>query len=216
MRTIFFLLLLANLTLFGYTRLDARGTGEAVRLTQQVKPEMIKLLTPQQVAALAPSKVSALADVCMEWGPLSDGDRSRALTELEPLALGRLLTQKRTDVNATHYVHLPRNTNKAAIDKRMADLDTAGLRNVTVIDSGPQRYTISLGAFRSEEAANAYLQELSRKGIADAKVEPRTQVLPQTVLVVRAPEASVVSRLKTLQTSYPETETRIGPCDKTT
>jgi hypothetical protein len=216
MRTIFFLLLLANLTLFGYTHLDARGTGEAVRLEQQVKPDMIKLLTPQQVAALAPSKVSALADVCMEWGPLSDGDRSRAMTELEPLALGRLLTQKRTEINATHYVHLPRNANKATIDKRVADLSAAGLRNVTVIDSAAQRYTISLGAFKSEEAANAYLGELSQKGITDATVEPRAQVLPQTVLVVRDPEANVVSRLKTLQTTYPETETRIGPCDKTT
>ena len=37
------------------------------------------LLSPQQVAALGPAKVSALADVCVEWGPLSDSDKARAL-----------------------------------------------------------------------------------------------------------------------------------------
>src|SRR5207244_4038693 len=114
MRTIFFLLLLANLALFGYTQLDSGGTGEAVRLTQQVRPELIKLMTPQQVAALSPAKVAALADVCMEWGPFSDGDRARATAELEPLALGRLLTQKRTDTNTSHWVYLPRIATKPA------------------------------------------------------------------------------------------------------
>jgi len=55
MRTLVFLLLLANLTLFAYTRLDSAGGGEGVRLTQQVQPDKIKLLTPQEVAALGPA-----------------------------------------------------------------------------------------------------------------------------------------------------------------
>ena len=59
MRTILVLLLLANLTLFGYTRLDGIGGGEAVRLTQQVLPDKIKLLAPREVAALGPTKVAA-------------------------------------------------------------------------------------------------------------------------------------------------------------
>jgi len=97
MRTIVLFLLLANLTFFTYTRLDASSEGEAVRLVEQVQPEKIKLLTPQQVAALGPAKVAALADVCLEWGPLSDADRTRALADLDPLALGKLLTQRRTE-----------------------------------------------------------------------------------------------------------------------
>jgi hypothetical protein len=35
--------------------------------------------------------------VCVEWGPFSDADRGRALADLEPLALGRLLSQKRVE-----------------------------------------------------------------------------------------------------------------------
>ena len=63
MRTLVLLLLLANLTLFAYIKLDSLSTGEGVRLSQQVQPEKITLLTPQQVAALGPAKMSALADV---------------------------------------------------------------------------------------------------------------------------------------------------------
>src|SRR5512144_1755736 len=87
MRTVIILLLLANLTFFAYTRLDTGTDGEAVRLAEQVQPDKIKLLTPREVAALGPTKVAALADVCVEWGPLGETERTRALAELEPLAL---------------------------------------------------------------------------------------------------------------------------------
>src|SRR5437899_2211896 len=59
MRIIVALLVLANLALFLYTRLDSLGTGEGVRLAQQVQPDKIVLLSPQQVAALGPAKVSS-------------------------------------------------------------------------------------------------------------------------------------------------------------
>src|SRR5256885_3414895 len=101
MRTILWLLLLANLTLAGYIIIDNSldTGGEAVRLKQQVRPEKIAILTPPQVAALGPGKVASLADVCIEWGPLSDADRTRALADLDNLQLGRLLTQRRIDVD---------------------------------------------------------------------------------------------------------------------
>ncbi len=62
MRIVVLLLVIANLTLFAYTRLDAASRGEASRLERQVQPDKIKLLTPPQVAALGPAKVAALAD----------------------------------------------------------------------------------------------------------------------------------------------------------
>jgi hypothetical protein len=70
-----------------------------VRLKEQVRPDKITILTPQQVAALGPGKVASLADVCMEWGRFSDSDRTRALADLEACSSGRLLTQRRIDVD---------------------------------------------------------------------------------------------------------------------
>jgi hypothetical protein len=215
MRTILLLLLFANVALFGYTRLDRAGQGEAARLAQQVQPDKIRLLTPQQVAALGPAKVAALADVCLEWGPFNDGERARALAELEPAGLGRLLTQKRVENTTAYWVFVPRLANKAAADKRAVELKAAGVKDLVVVDNGPQRLAISLGVFRTEEAATAHVAELAKLGVADARAGPRQQVVVQTQLVVRDPEAAVVARVKALQPGFPGSEIAIGACEKT-
>jgi hypothetical protein len=215
MRILAFLLLLANLSLFAYTRLDSVGAGEGVRLGQQVQPDKVKLLTPQQVAALGPAKVAALADVCIEWGPLSDTDRARALTSLEPLELGRLVTQKKVEVVANYWVFLPPAASKAAADRRVDELKAQGIRDALVVDSGPQRLAISLGAFRSEDQARAWLATLQRQGVRNATAGQRVQAVQQMALVVRDPPAPAVLRLKELQGEFPGSELKIGSCEKT-
>src|ERR1700741_3524309 len=103
MRTLVLLLLLANVTLFGYIKLDRMSAGEGVRLAQQVQPNKISLLTPQEVAALGPAKAASLADVCVEWGPLSDAEKARAMAALEPLDLARLMRQKKGEGSANFW-----------------------------------------------------------------------------------------------------------------
>jgi hypothetical protein len=213
MRTLFFLLLLANITLFGYIKLDSMSTGEGARLGQQIQPDKIKLLTPQQVAALGPAKVASLADVCVEWGPLAEADRARALASIEPLDLSKLMTQKKVEVLASYWLFLPPVPTRAAADKRVDELKAQGIRDASVIDSGPQRLAISLGAFGTEDAAQARLAVLQSQGV-NAKVGARTQSVQQTALVVRDPPAAVVVRLKELQSVFPGTEVKIGTCEK--
>jgi cell division septation protein DedD len=214
MRTVVILLLLANLTFFGYTRLDATTDGEASRLQQQVQPEKIKLLTPQQVAVLGPTKVAALADVCLEWGPLSDSDRARALAELEPLALGKLLTQRRSETTTAFWVYLPAAPNRAEADRRVGEVRSRGISDAAVVDVGGQRYAVSLGAFRTEDAARARLDDVTAKGVANARAGPRQQVVGQTVLVIRDPQAPVVARIRELVAGYPGSDTKVGGCDR--
>ena len=214
MRTVVIFLLLANLTFFAFTRLDATSEGEAVRLVEQVQPEKIKLLTPQQVAALGPAKVAALADVCLEFGPLTESDRARALADLDSLALGKLLTQKRIETTTSFWVYLPPAPSRAEADRRVADLRTRGLGDVAVIDAGQQRNAVSLGLFQTEDAANNRLAEAQKAGVANAKVGPRQQVIASTMLVIRDPQAQVVAKLRDLMSAYPGTEAKVGNCDK--
>jgi hypothetical protein len=215
MRTLVLLLLLANLTLFGYIKLDSVGAGEGVRLGQQVQPDKVKLLTPQQVAALGPAKVAALADVCVEWGPLSDSDRARALTVIEPLDLSKLMTQKKVEIIANYWLFLPPAATKPAADKRADELKAQGIKEASVVDTGPQRLAISLGAFRSEDAAQARLASLLTQGVKNAKLGQRVQAVQQTALVIRDPPAPAVVRLKELQSGFPGTDVKIGTCEKT-
>ena len=215
MRTLVVLLLLANVALGGYIYLDSLSAGEGIRLSQQVQPDKITLLTPRQVAALGPAKVSALADVCLEWGPLSDGERSRALAQLEPLDLARLISQKKVEVIANYWVFIPPAPNRPTADKRMDELKAQSIRDVTLVDNGPQRLAISLGAFRTEEAARARLAALQNLGVKSAQLGARAQSLTQTMLVVRDPPAPAVARMKELQGAFVDSEIRIGTCDKT-
>ena len=213
MRVVIILLLLANLAFFAYTRLDSASDGEAIRLVEQVQPEKIKLLTPQQVAALGPAKVAALADVCLEWGPMGDVDRTRALTELEPLALGKLLSQRRVESTTAFWVYLPALT-RAEAERRASDIKARGLGDVSLVDAGPQRYNVSLGAFRDEDAAKARLAELVQLGVTNARVAPRQQVITQTLFVIRDPQAPVVAKIRELVAAYRGSETRVGNCEK--
>jgi SPOR domain len=215
LKTLVFLLLLANLTLFAYIKLDSVGTGEGVRLNQQVQPDKIKLLGPQQVAALGPAKVASLADVCLEWGPISDADRARAMASLDPLDLGKLISQKKVEVITNYWVFIPPQANKAAADKRVADLKAQGVRDVVAMDGGPQRFAISLGVFRSEDAAQARLAALQAQGVTLAQVGPRAQSVQQSMLVVRDPPAPAVIRMKELQGEFQGSEIKIGTCEKT-
>ena len=215
MRIIVVLLVLANLALFSYTRLDSLGTGEGVRLAQQVQPDKIVLLSPQQVAALGPAKVSALADVCVEWGPLSDIDKPRALALLEPLDLAKLISQKKVEVVANYWVFIPAAPNRSVADRRVEELKAQGVKDLLLVDAGPQRLAISLGVFRTEDAAQARLAALEAQGVKTARVGSRVQAIAQTALVVRDPPAPAVARMKELQGGFPGSEIKIGTCEKT-
>ena len=215
MRIVVLLLLVANFTLLGYTLLDSGG-GEGVRLQQQVQPEKVKLLTPQEVAALGPAKVAALADVCVEFGPFSDSEKSRVMSDLEPLALGRLLTQRRVDLDNAFTVSLTPSPNRGAADSRIAELRRQGLKDMTVADLGRGQFAVTFGVFRTEPAAQKYLDELTKQGVKIARVLSRQPSQAQTLLVVRDPQQSVVVRLKELQAQYAGTDVKVGACSAAT
>lgn len=215
MRTLVLLLVLANLSFFGYTRLDAARDGEANRLAEQVQPDKIKFLTPQQVAALGPSKVAALADVCLEWGPLSETDRARALSELEPFQLGKLLTQRRIETNNAFWVYLPSVANRADAELRAADAKAKGVADAAVVETGTQRFAVSLGGFPTEDAARTRLAQVIAQGVATARVGPRQQVIVHTTMIVRDPQAPLVAKVRDLAPGYQGSDARVGNCEKT-
>jgi hypothetical protein len=214
MRIVLILLLLANIALFALTRLDAYGGGEPQRLAEQVQPEKISLLTPQQVAALGPGKAAALSDVCLEWGPLTEPERTRALADLAPLALGTLVSQRRVETDG-FLVTLQGFASRASAEKRIAELRARGIDDVSVLDLGGGQYAVSLGLYRSEQAANGRADALAQQGVAGGRVVPRAKGVPQTVIVVRDPPQPAVARLRDLLPAYPGTDVRVGSCERT-
>jgi hypothetical protein len=199
MRTLVLLLLAANITLDLYIKLDSVGGGEGVRLSQQVQPDKVKLLTAQQVAALGPAKVAALADVCVEWGPFADTDRARALAVIEPLDLGKLTVPKKVEVVANYWLFLPPAANKSAADKRVDELKAQGIKKRA--SSTPDRSASRSRWGLSHQEAQARLSALEAQGVKNARVGQRVQSVQQTALVIRDPALRL--RLKDLQGGFP-------------
>lgn len=210
MRVILILLLLANLALFALTRLDTVAAGEPQRLNEQVQPDKIRLLSAQQVAALNPARTTALADVCVEWGPLNEAERTRALADVAPLNLGAALSQRRVEAEA-YLVTMNGFANRAAAEKRAAELRARGVADVAVVERNGGT-TLSLGVFRTEQAANGRADALAQAGLAGARVSPRTGGVVQSILVVRDPPPQALARLRELLPAYPGTDVKVGAC----
>ena len=214
MRTFAALLLAANLAFFAYTELDQMSEGESGRLQRQLFPDKIKLLTPQQVAGLGPAKAAQLANVCLEWGGFTDVEKGAALAALEPLQLGKQLSQRRGESTSAYWVYVPALPSKAAAEKRVAELREQGLKDFFIMNDGAQKNAISLGVFKSEDAANKFLGAITERGVKNAKAGARTQSIQQTVLVLRDPQPAQTEQLQQLKHDFVGSEVRIGPCDK--
>lgn len=212
MRTALLLLFIANVVLFGYARLDRAAQSEAGRLSAQIQPERIRVLSSQQVAALGPGKVAALPDVCVEWGPFAEADRVRAQADIEPLQLGRLVTQRPVVADPIWWVNTGPVASRSAADKRAGELRLLNIDDLSVVDAGKGQFTVSLGMFRTEAAANARVEALATRGVAGTRVESRQTGAAQAMLVVRDPPQAAVARLRELQSQYPGSDVKVGAC----
>lgn len=215
MRVAVLLLILVNVVLFAYARLDRAAQGEPGRLQEQVEPQRIKLLSPRDVAALGPANAPAPPGVCAEWGPVADADRARAQGDLEPLALGRLLSQRPIGGDSAYWVNTGAAANRTTAERRAAELRAQSITDLSVVDYAHGQFTVSLGVFRTQAAANARAETLAARGVLGAHVEPRSQGAAQTMFVVRDPPELALARIKALQPQYAGSELKVGPCAPT-
>lgn len=215
MRTLFVLLLVANAAFFAYAELDRMSEGESSRVQRQIALEKIKLLTPQQVAALGPAKAAQLANVCLEWGGFTDPEKAAALAALEPLQLGKQLSQRRVESTSAYWVYVSPLASRVAADRRVAELRGQGLKDFFILSDGPLKNAISLGVFKTEDTAAKFLQNVQGLGVKNAKSGVRSQTIQQTLFVLRDPQPAQAERLQVLKTVFAGSEVKIGPCDGT-
>ena len=173
MRIVIVLLLLANLTLYAYTRLDTGG-GEAMLLQDQVQPDKVKLLSPQQVAALGPVESRRAGRRLRRVGPvLRSGTRARTRRPRAACARTVALAEAR---RLRHRILGQHEPVRDACGRREPDRRPAQARR-----QGPSGRRCRAGAssrsllghFRNEVAAIAYAEDLAQLGVKLAKVEPR-------------------------------------------
>lgn len=218
MRALFLVLLLANAAFFAWSRYWMLAQpAEAPAPTRQVQPEKLKIVPPAELAALPPRAprtappAGTLEGACLEWGSFTVADYQGAQKALEPLALDGRVAQRRTEEVAHWWVFIPPQGSRQGALRKASELKSLGVDDYFVIaEDGDWRWSLSLGVYRSEEAAHARLEALHAQGVRSAVVGPRETVVPKIWLQVRGVDPVLEARLAEIARQTEGSELR--PC----
>ena len=199
MRALFLLLVLLNVAFFAWSRYVAppEAAADPVPLGREIEPQKLKVVAPSELPAVVARPAPAPVVLkCIEWGSFTLADALNAQAALEPLQLGARLAQRRTDENAGWWVFIPPQGSRPAAQKKAAELKALAVEEYFVVQDEPYRWALSLGVFRSEEAAQARLAALRAQGVRSAQVGARETTIPKVWLQVKAVDAGLYARLK--------------------
>lgn len=209
MKALLILLLVANAAFFAFGRYGSEfATGDANLVSQQLNPEAIRLLTAEQVASIGTSKRNGSKPVaCLEWGAFAGGEISRAESALEALALGTALAQRRVEEKAGYWVFMPPQGSRQVANQKIAELKSIGVEDYFVIQDDPKfRFAISLGVFKTEEAAKSRLEELRARGVRTAQVGARELSTQKTYFQFRNVPEALAAKLNDIRQAFAGTE----------
>jgi len=202
MRTTFFLLLLANVVFFAYSWFSKDlFPGESQLLQQQINPQAIVVVSPARPAKPGPEQERNVA--CLEWGTFTADDADRAEQALTSLAPGLKFTS-RDDEATTWWVFMPPQGSRAAAVGKAGELKRLGITEYFIVQDDPKfRYAVSLGIFRTRDAAVSHLEQLRAKGVRTAQVGRRDGKDSKLWFEVRDVPKAVAAKLNDLPKGFP-------------
>lgn len=226
MRALFLLLVLANLMFFAYVQVMRESVDAGNRIPElQIAPEKIKQLKPPVTAPArpkgagkaipaAPPKTAAAAPIaCLEWGVFAGPAVAKAESALAKLELPASQVDRAVTDAGGYWVYMPPLKTKVEIDRKVGELKALGITEFFVVqDAGQWKNAISLGIFRTDDAAQGYLAKLKERGVRSAIAARRENFLKQVAFYVREPNPATVAKLTELQKDFSGTEMKAGPC----
>ncbi|KFB72408.1 MAG: SPOR domain-containing protein [Candidatus Accumulibacter phosphatis] len=197
MRLAVFLLILANLLFFVWARgyLGTPASPDARRLEQQLLADQVRVLArgePPRPASREAEAVPESKDAasCQLWSELASAEADQIERLLGEQFADFKATRRTVAENSGYWVFVPPLANKEEVSKKTAELQQLGIQDYFVVQaSGPNQLAISLGTYRTEEAANAGLATLQAKGVKSARMAERKGRPPFHILEIRGPEA---------------------------
>lgn len=210
MKKFFWLLLFLNLAFFAAMQWGPllRTPDPAMQPQPPLNAEKITLLpasaTPSPEVAGLPSQVNLTEGYsCLEWGEFNATTRAQASKALAELRLGAALQERQIEQTVGYWVYLPPQKDKATLERKIAQIKARGVKEYFVVqESGPWQNAISLGIFKTPEAAQSFLQELRRKGVNSAQAGERESNIRATVFQIANPSPAVTEKLHALQKRF--------------
>jgi hypothetical protein len=211
MRLLFFIVLLLNAAAFGYIRFaESRAGADSQIALLQIAADKIKLLKPGTVATDSKDAARTQAGLaCLEWGGFANDEAVRAAAALDKFALGDKVAQRKT--GDSYWVYIPPFKTRAEAEKKVGEVKALGVTDFYLVSDNDQwQFAISLGMFKTEEAATNYLGQLKQRGVRSAQVGPRG--VQNTVFVIRDPGDPVAAQIAALKADFPNAQLKAAPC----
>lgn len=220
MRMLFFALLIANIGFAIFVLVgDARRTDRTF-LYKMPNIEKIRIL-PQIADGAGAHKTTAqssltdnlTSDLCVEWGTFAGNEIERAAKALDNLIIADRPTQRTIEESTAYWVYIPPVKTKSEADNKVLELDALGItEHYVIMDGGKWRNAISLGIFKTEEAARNFLARLREKGVKSAVAGKRAQLVKQTAFIIKHPDDVVLSKLVEIRLQFPGSELKPVNC----
>jgi hypothetical protein len=151
--------------------------------------------------------------VCLEWGDFSGPDLTRATAAFSSLQLADKLSQRQIERDIGYWVFIPPLRDKAAVNRKIAELKALGVREYFVLQaSGHWFNAISLGVFKTRDAAQNFLRGLQAKGVRSAQVGERASKVKTTIFMLDRVDAATQEKLTAMQKDFPGSELSNVPC----
>ena len=180
LRFFFWTLLLINGFLlaynFGYLGNWSFEQHEPQRMKMEQDGDRLQLLSAKAAIAMNEPPVEKKDEsiACLEVGNFSQAELAVFEDKLKKLSLGERQSKSTIAEVATNMVYIPSLGNKDNADKKAAELRRIGINDFFIVqDQTDMRWGISLGVFKTEEAAKAHLANLNNKGVRTARIGPR-------------------------------------------
>jgi len=225
MRWLVGLLVLANLAFAVLAYVVGRGQSPDAQLVNlEMNADKVKLLeksaapgkkAPAPAAEAATARVEQIAPprACLEWGNFTAAELERARTKLAETAPGVKFTTRELADTPAWWVYIPPAKSRDDVEQAVERLKGLGVTQVHVVtDSERWRNAISLGIFKTEAAAAAFLAELKERKVKGAQTGQRNNLVRLAVIVIAEPSEKTVAAVTGLKDEIAGSEIRAGAC----
>jgi hypothetical protein len=105
----------------------------------------------------------------------------------------------------------PQNTRQAA-NRKSAELKKLGVEDFFIVQEDSKfKFAISLGIFKTEEAAKVRLAELRERGVRSAQVVTRETPIQRVHFIIRDVPEALAAKLAEVRQGFPGTELKVCP-----
>lgn len=208
MRIAVWVLLLANVAVAAYlvaTSSPPRGLADVRSL--ELNADRVRPLRE----APTPAAAAASAGACLTWGPLGADELSRARDELAKLRID-VAGVREAAGTAVWWVHIAPLKSREDAERRLRDLEELGVQDARVVSDDGWRNAVSLGIFRSEEAALAHQAKLRGIKVRNTAVVQRSDLVRFSIIEIADPKSEAARRVVELAAGFAGSEVKAAAC----